>query len=552
MRNYRALMLTLVLSLAAGAARAQSAPIAEVLRDRLGQLETAGRIDVGDVQITSPQALPQIYESNGYQPFWSAQKLADLRTQLAESAKDGLTPEDYHLAELTKLAPATSGTDTLAQAQADILATDAFYLLLYHLYFGKVDPASMHAAWNFDARPGVDLNLAPIVKEALTKGNLADAIGRARPKHWLYDNMRASLAEYRTLEANGGWSPVPGGEALKVGSRGSRVVALRRRLAVSGEFSGQPLDGDTYDEPLAAAVRAFQERHRIEPDGAVGAGTLKEINVPLSTRIGQIRVNLERGRWVLHEVTSPEFVIVDVAGFEVRYLRNQKVAWRGKAQVGKPYRQTPIFKSAIDHVVFNPTWTVPPGILGKDILPAVRRDPGYLAKKRLEVIDRQGGRVDPSSIDWSRYTGSNFPYMLRQGPGPDNSLGLVKIMFPNTHSVYLHDTPSKALFDKNERAFSSGCIRVEHPFELTKLLLNDPTNWNDTTIDAVLKNGATRTVRLRTPVPVLIMYWTMDPTAEGRPVFKRDPYDRDPKLLMALDAPPKSGDVRAGRAPSKR
>jgi L,D-transpeptidase YcbB len=382
-------------------------------------------------------------------------------------------------------------------------------------------------------------------------GHLTEAVARARPNNWLYDKMRASLGEYRMLEAGGGWMPVPGGEALKIGSRGRRVVALRQRLAVTGELSGQPLDNELYDEPLAEAVRTFQERHRLAADGVVSAATLKELNVPLSARIGQIRVNLERGRWALHEITPADLVIVDVAGFQVSFLRNREVVWRGKAQVGKPYRQTPIFKSAIDHVVFNPTWTVPPGILARDILPAVRRDPDALAKKKLQVIDGQGRIVDPASIEWSRYTGSNFPYMLRQGPGPDNALGLVKIMFPNPHAVYLHDTPSKALFENSERAFSSGCIRVERPFELAQLVLNDPANWNDSTIDAVLKDGATRTVRLRAPVPVMIMYWTLDPTAEGPPVFKRDPYDRDLKLLMALDAPFNSGAVRARGATPK-
>jgi L,D-transpeptidase YcbB len=551
MRDHRAVMLTVVLMLAAGGAAAQSGSVAEVLRDRLDQLQTAGRIDVGDDKILSSQALSQIYESNGFQPFWTAQGISQLRGLVAESAKDGLTPEDYHLAGLTKLASSTPGADALEQAQADILATDAFYLLLHHLYFGKVDPVSLHPAWNFETRPGLDLNIAAVVKDAMIHGHLTEAVARARPNNWLYDKMRASLGEYRMLEAGGGWMPVPGGEALKIGSRGRRVVALRQRLAVTGELSGQPLDNELYDEPLAEAVRTFQERHRLAADGVVSAATLKELNVPLSARIGQIRVNLERGRWALHEITPADLVIVDVAGFQVSFLRNREVVWRGKAQVGKPYRQTPIFKSAIDHVVFNPTWTVPPGILARDILPAVRRDPDALAKKKLQVIDGQGRIVDPASIEWSRYTGSNFPYMLRQGPGPDNALGLVKIMFPNPHAVYLHDTPSKALFENSERAFSSGCIRVERPFELAQLVLNDPANWNDSTIDAVLKDGATRTVRLRAPVPVMIMYWTLDPTAEGPPVFKRDPYDRDLKLLMALDAPFNSGAVRARGATPK-
>ena len=209
--------------------------------------------------------------------------------------------------------------------------------------------------------------------------------------------------------------------------------------------------------------------------------------------------------------------------------------------MGKPYRQTPIFKSKIDHVVFNPTWTVPPMILAKDILPAVRKDPGYLAKKRLEVLDRNGKPVDPASIDWKSVTASKFPYLLRQGPGPDNALGRVKIMFPNPYFVYLHDTPSKALFEKEERAFSSGCIRVERPLELAEKLLDDPKTWNSAAIAQAIADGTTRTVRLPKPVPVLLMYWTIVPSDDGHTVFKRDPYGRDRRLAQALDAPPPTG-----------
>jgi murein L,D-transpeptidase YcbB/YkuD len=203
-------------------------------------------------------------------------------------------------------------------------------------------------------------------------------------------------------------------------------------------------------------------------------------------------------------------------------------------QVGQPYRQTPIFKSTIDHVVINPTWTVPPGILGKDILPAVRKDAGYLAKRGLEVVDRNGRQVDPASINWARYTGNNFPYFVRQAAGPNNALGRVKIMFPNPYLVYLHDTPSRSLFGKDERAFSSGCIRVEKPFELVEKLLADPA-WDAAALQETVDAGQTRTVRLARPVRLLLIYWTVDEDDDGRVVFKRDIYDRDQPLARALN-----------------
>ena len=219
--------------------------------------------------------------------------------------------------------------------------------------------------------------------------------------------------------------------------------------------------------------------------------------------------------------------------YKAKELQEMKAQHPG----GKPYRQTPVFASKIDQVVFNPTWTVPPTILSKDILPQIKRNPGYLASKKLEVLDRNGNPVDPAAVDWSRLTARNFPYTLRQGPGPDNALGRVKFLFPNPYSVYLHDTPSKALFEKEDRAFSSGCIRVQRPLELAELLLKDPKTWNSETIARTIEAGVPTTARVSPPVPVLLMYWTIVPSDDGHTVFKRDPYRRDPRLATALDAP---------------
>jgi murein L,D-transpeptidase YcbB/YkuD len=257
--------------------------------------------------------------------------------------------------------------------------------------------------------------------------------------------------------------------------------------------------------------------------------------VPVEARVNQLRVNLERGRWVLRNFPESDFVVADIAGFNVRYVRDRKTIWRARAQVGKPYRETPIFKAKIQYVVLNPTWTVPPGILEKDVLPGVKRDRSYLAKKGLKVVDRDGREIDPASINWSRYTARNFPYYLRQDAGENNALGHIKIMFPNPHLVYLHDTPSRSLFEQDDRAFSSGCIRVDRPLELAELLLADPAKWNVKAMEDIVATGKTRTVNLPKDVPVLLIYWTVDQDDAGQPVFKRDVYGRDPRLLSALD-----------------
>ena len=318
-----------------------------------------------------------------------------------------------------------------------------------------------------------------------------------------------------------------------------RVPALRYRLQVTHDLDAAPESyppSQVYDAALEAGVRHFQERHGLTADGALGAGTRAALNVPVSARIDQIRVNLERARWVLHEIQG-DFLLVDVAGFYVSYFRDDEPVWTSRVIVGKQGRETPIFKSLIRYVVFNPTWTIPAGILVKDKLPVLKRDPGYLARSHIRVIDSAGREVDPHAVNWARYGAGNLPpYQFVQDPGPDNALGLVKIMFPNPYQVYLHDSPAKSLFDQDTRLFSSGCIRVQKPFELAELVLNDPVKWNKAAIDAVVASEKTQTVNLARPLPVLILYWTAQPRADGQVIFRNDVYRRDAATLSALDS----------------
>jgi murein L,D-transpeptidase YcbB/YkuD len=269
-------------------------------------------------------------------------------------------------------------------------------------------------------------------------------------------------------------------------------------------------------------------------DGTVGARTIAELNVPIEERILQLRVNLDRGRVLLHDLPQ-QFVVVNIAAYWVYLVRGQEVVWNARAQVGKTYRRTPMFRSAIDHLVLNPTWTVPPGIIRNDILPAAHRDPTSITRRGLDVLDASGNKIDPQSIDWSRYKSGNIPYTLRQEPGPKNALGRVKFMFPNSYSVYLHDTPSSALFESSDRAFSSGCVRVERPLELAALLLDDPSAWNAAVIRQVIDAGSMRPVTLPTKVPVLLAYWTAWLDPQGRVNFRRDVYEQDSLWASGLE-----------------
>ncbi len=518
-------------------ADAQDDPAVEILRRKVDRLEASGELTVRGQNIASLTVLPDIYEGNGFRLIWTDPKNVEgLLHAVTGIEEDGLDPADYHLGALRELLAgerAGETPDPVLSADLDLLLTDSLVRLGYHLNFGKVDPEDLDPQWNL-TREINDRDPVVVIQALLDSGSLAGRLQELRNPHAVFERLKSALARYRAIEAAGGWKPVPTGPNLERGMRDARVPLLRERLSVTGDFASEASDSTRFNRELEEAVMLFQERHRLTPDGVVGPGTLEAANVTVDARIDQIRVNLERARWVFHAVHG-KFVLVDIAGFEVGLREEGGLIWSCRAQVGKPYRATPIFRSDIKYLVFCPTWTIPPGILEKDTLPAVKRDPDYLTKKNINAIDRNGNVVDQSTIDWSKYSARNLPYTLRQEPGPNNALGRIKFIFPNPHFVYLHDTPSKSLFDRTDRAFSSGCIRVEKPFELAELLLNDPEKWNREEIERAIESGKTRTVFLPEPVPVLLFYWTVEIGPDGEVYFKKDLYGRDEAVLEGLN-----------------
>lgn len=520
---------------------AQSAPIREILRARIEQLRENRTLPILDTRVASSIVVPDFYERRGFRPAWrDSTAVGDLLRAIRDATDDGLDPRDYHLSQLERLRAEIAGTPKPSAellADYDLLLSDALVRLGYHLRFGKVDPESLDPTWNLSGDLGSQ-QPAVMMQRAIDSGSLYAAIEEQKPKHPIYTGLKAALARYRALRAGKEWTPVPAGPTIKPGMADPRLPILRRRFADTGDLAQAGSDTSTvFDAADSAAVQAFQHRLGLSEDGLFGPATRAALNVPITARINQIKINLERGRWVLHDLDSA-FVAVNVAAFRIYYIVGGKVVWQARTVVGQPYRKTPVFRATLKYLVFNPTWTVPPIIFAEDVLPELRKDPVKALKKRgLKVVDHDGREIDPLTIDWSSQTSAGFPYSLRQDAGDDNALGRVKFMLPNPYSVYLHDTPHKDLFERSQRAFSSGCIRVENALELAELILNDETRWNRAAIDSVISTGETRTISLSRQLPVLVLYWTAWVGADGRLNFRNDLYGRDARLLRALNGP---------------
>jgi murein L,D-transpeptidase YcbB/YkuD len=338
------------------------------------------------------------------------------------------------------------------------------------------------------------------------------------------------LRDYRALDSGGGWPVVPPGDVLERGSHDQRVQLLRHRLILSGDLAGHD-EGMAFhfDAHVEAAVRKFQARHGLEEDGIVGSKMLAALNVPVSARIQQILVNMERWRWMPDEL-GDRYLLVNMAGFELRAVEDGEVVMEMRVIIGRPYRSTPAFVGEMKYLVFNPYWNVPHKLAILDLLPKQQANPDYLTESGFRVYaswEKGAEELDPADINWSAFTPANFPYRLRQDPGESNSLGRIKFMMPNPYAVYLHDTPSRHLFRRPVRTFSSGCIRVEEPLLLANFVLGNGENIVMLDVQEEIDSGENHIRSLPRPLPVYMLYLTAWVDDQGKAQFRNDVYGRD-------------------------
>jgi len=506
-----------VLAVAGVGAQPEPDPTADLLQLRIGEMRDGTPVEIAGERLASTVVLPDFYEGRGFQPAWiDPGARTDLLSALRESRDDGLDPRDYHLVAIDSLARLGPGPER--DADLDLLATDGVIRLAYHLRFGKVDAATVEPDWEFTPAAEAAMSAPPAaaLERAVAGRRVSAGLDSLRPRHWLYGALRGALQQYRQIESLGGWPRLPNGPVLRPGASDPRLPALEKRLAVEGDLVTPPRATVTaYDSVLVAAMARFQQRHGLNPDGVIGPGSLSALNVPVATRIAQLRVALERGRLLLQELPE-RFVLVNIPAFRVLLVDEGRARLVSRVVVGKPFTQTPSFRADMTYVTLNPSWTIPPSIVKKDVIPGIRKDPNYLERKGYTKIG--GQYVQP--------------------PGPKNALGQAKLMFPNPHYVYLHDTPNRELFATDTRTFSHGCIRVDKVVDLAALAIDDPVRWSRARIDSAIATGRTRNITLPRRLPVLLIYWTavIDPD-DRRPRFFTDVYRRDPAYLAALDRP---------------
>jgi L,D-transpeptidase YcbB len=553
-RLYAAAIILAMTAFGAGVLPAsQTSPLIEqmshCIRERMTDRDHLSDFVCRGEPISGIQLMPAVYEERRFEPLWldsrglrpTAQAL--IRT-IEQADREGLRPSDYHLNAIQSLlADMSDGALPLSPdragdwADADMLLTDAFLLFSSHLSAGRVNPETLH---NDCVNTEKTIDIMKGLPAVVTGAQFDQFIEQLSPDNPDFLRLRDALHRLQAVADKGGWPTIPEGPVLKAGDHDMRVLMLRDRLRIGGDLYAQVTSDipDHFDDPVVEAVKRFQSRHGLEPDGSVGPQTLEELNIPARARVRQIELNMERWRWLPHDL-GRRHIVVNTAAFDLAAVEDHRVVLRMRVVVGRPARRTPVFSAPMQYMVINPSWTVPPTIAVEDILPRLVEDAGYLEHQTIKVYrgwDDNAAPIDPHDIDWRAYGRNNFPFRLVQEPGSNNPLGRFKFMFPNRFSVYLHDTPNHRLFGKVQRDFSSGCIRVEEAPSLAAFLLEDDTEWSAARLRSVVRKGREQVIRIKEPVTVHLLYMTAWVDENGELQFRRDIYQRDKDLGEVLEA----------------
>lgn len=509
--------------------------VSKILKNYLDTADVTSFIPDTYINQELEDEIHTFYKANNYTLSWNKGKKLNrdaqyVVTKLYRASEEGLSPEDYEVDKLSQLKDSVFKDRrhiNIFQLMAlDVKLTAALLTYAWHLENGKIDPGEENWRWAFEAPHNT---VALELSQTLPHNNLKQTIDQLLPGHRQYELLKDALSSLKILEKRGGWAILPSDLDLDPGDSSRFVPLLRERLVTSGDHKKiwkRKFDNHVYDPQLVAAVKAFQGRHGLEKDGKIGPNTLAALNMTVEEKINKIIVNLERLRWLPDSMAS-DHLLINLPEFKLKVVRNDKPVWEMKIITGDSYEHaTPIFHDKIEYLVFRPTWGVPNSIVRKEILPVARKDPGYLTRNGYQVyVSGKEGAVDPHSVNYDN------PGNIRivQKSGPTNALGLVKFIMPNRFNIYLHDTPADYLFNRNERDFSHGCIRLEKPQHLAFYLLdkNQDKKWSEEEVEEYMGKDYPTTIWLDQPEPVYMLYQTAFVDEKGALNFRKDIYEHD-------------------------
>lgn len=521
---------TLLLNASVGSA---SATEAQALEQRLLRPDslTLKKNDIADLQ--------RLYVTRIYQPIWMATEagspLLEIALDFIASAEtEGLDSQDYHLQQLQQLQQQAKYS-LPAAIELELRTTHAVMRLAKDLSRGRLSATAADPDWHI---PQPKFDAVTFLHEAIKTGRLQQSLHDLSPQKHGYQLLKQTLMRYQSLiNSHAEWIHIPNTPSIRPGATDEVIPLVRQRIAqayaVDGiaEYYVTSSKSQQYDDELVAAIKAYQIQHGLNPDGIIGKNTIRALNIPLAWKIRQLRINMERLRWLPGDL-GKRYVLVNTAGFRLTAAEQGGHILNMRIIVGRDYRSTPSFNGALSHMVLNPYWNVPASIARKDLLPKQQKDPDFFTAGGFKVYpnhSRDAAALDPDTIDWHAVK-KGFPYVLRQDPGAGNALGRIKFMFANGFDIYLHDTPSRSLFQKDIRTFSSGCIRLEKPLELAAFLMGGQIVSDKFLAD--MDSGKTMAVHLPRQLPIYLVYITAWVDEQDQVHFSPDIYGRDLRALQ--------------------
>ncbi len=547
----------------------QSEKVTEIIKESSAAIQVKEYFPDSDVREELHHEFEAFYADRGYSLAWLSfdeplEQTDQLLKAMSEAHKEGLDPNSYRIVEIEELRDnlfkeksrkearqenkarvsknETIATEAKAQdtlrlnnlARLDFLLTSTYLTYASHLLNGKINPGEKEEWFSKPREADFSAHLADAIQAKNIEASLMDLV----PKNKAYAQLKQSLATYREIPAES-WKALHGQVDLKAGDRGSEVLTLKKRLVATGDLDAALItsaDSIVFTPGLVDALKKYQVRHGLEENGKLNPQTLGSLTVLLQARMEQIMLNMERMRW-LPDNFGEKYVLVNIPDYRLKLVEGEKTTLEMKVIVGKEYNATPIFSDTMEYVVFSPTWTVPLSIASEEMLPKIKKDPNYLQKNNLTIYDgwdKDAAPLDPKKVDWKKIDAEEFNYKIVEAPGRANSLGRIKFMFPNSLAIYLHDTPAGHLFERSDRSFSHGCIRVEKPVALAEYLLKDK-GWDEPKIQEAMQQEEPEEVLLSEKLPVHLVYWTAWVGEDGSLQFREDIYKHDQKQQRARD-----------------